>query len=123
MVRPALLLALIAGCGDRGGDASINLGPDAHSGSDSSDPPTDSGLDGTPPDRADRIQRLRDGLMRTINDSPCPGSGCEMVSFQPVPAAPSPTSEGARVLLIDEAIVTVAATRFQSRTLAYLTRD
>jgi hypothetical protein len=74
-------------------------------------------------DRRMEIQHLRDKLMKIINDSPCPGSGCEMVSFQPVPATPSPASEGARILLIDEAIVTVAATRYQRRTLGYLTND
>jgi hypothetical protein len=75
------------------------------------------------PARAERLQRLRDAITSAIDASPCPDSGCEMVSFRPVPAAPSPASEGARILLIDEAIATVAATRYQGRTLAYLAHD
>jgi hypothetical protein len=75
------------------------------------------------PARAAKLAALRDALMTTITGSPCPGAACELVSFQPVPATPSPASEGARILLIDEAIVTVAATRYQSRTLGYLTVD
>src|ERR1043165_108504 len=80
-------------------------------------------VQGAAPARAERVHRLRDQIAGLINASACPGAGCEMIAFQPVPAELSPSSEGARILLIDEAITTVAATRYQSRTLAYLAHD
>jgi hypothetical protein len=73
--------------------------------------------------RDERVACLRDELRTAIEGSPCPGFGCVGVGFQPVAAAPVRASEGARILLIDEAIVTMAATRYQSRTLAYLSPE
>lgn len=73
--------------------------------------------------RAEQIALLRDRVLRIIDGSPCPGADCQMTTFQTTPAAATTASEGARVLLIDEAIITVAATRYQSRTLAFLRRD
>jgi hypothetical protein len=108
----AVLVALGAGCGGNGATA-----PDASTECVAPDPVAPD------PERAARLQLLRDSIRKTIDDAACPGSGCEMVSFQPVPATPSLASEGARILLIDEAIITVAATRYQSRTLAYLGHD
>jgi len=113
MISVALLplVALAVGCIER--DHATNL-------SRATCPP---GQPPVVPPRDEQIACLRDALLAKIDGSPCPGNGCELVTFHPVPALPSATSDGARILLIDEAIVTVAATRFQSRTLDYLARD
>jgi len=103
------LTSLVAGCGDDDSNRKVLCPGDTTSEAELS--------------RDERLACLHDTLLAQITASPCPGTGCEVVTFHPVPAAPSVTSEGARILLIDEAIVTVAATRFQSRTLGYLTRD
>lgn len=105
-------LALIAGCSDDA-EPLRDASTECPAGASSSTP-------GLPRDA--QLACLNAELLAAIAASPCPGAGCALVDVVPTPAVAAPSSEGARILLLDEAIATVAATRYQSRTLAYLAR-
>jgi hypothetical protein len=66
------------------------------------------------------LAQLRDAALAMIAASPCASDACEMVAFHAAPAVLAPGSAGARILSIDEAIETVAVTRYPHRTLGTL---
>jgi hypothetical protein len=72
------------------------------------------------PARTQALAQLRDAALAMIVVSPCASDACEMVAFHAAPAVLAPGSAGARILLIDEAIETVAVTRYPHRTLGTL---
>jgi hypothetical protein len=66
---------------------------------------------------------LRAEIQSMIDRSPCPGEPCPLVTVTPAPAPATPASQGQRILLIDDGLVTQAATRYPSRVLAFVKRD
>jgi hypothetical protein len=67
------------------------------------------------------LAALRRRVLAAIESSRCPGDPCPLVTVTPEPASATPASRGQRILLFDDAILTAAATRYRSRTLAYIT--
>jgi hypothetical protein len=63
---------------------------------------------------------LRAEIKAMIERSTCPEEPCPLVAVAPPPAPASPSSAGQRILLVDDGLVTQAATRYRSRVLAYL---
>jgi hypothetical protein len=67
---------------------------------------------------------LREELQGMIQRSACgSGGGCPLITVTATAAAAAEASRGRRILLIDEAIQTAAASRYRSRALGYLVAD
>ncbi|HEY5959748.1 MAG TPA: hypothetical protein VIV60_24510, partial [Polyangiaceae bacterium] len=64
-------------------------------------------------------QRIKVDLAQAIESSACPAV-CPMTNVTARQAEPLPSSQGQRILLIDDGIIFAAATRYASRTLAFL---
>jgi hypothetical protein len=67
-----------------------------------------------------KIAAFRQQLLDRIASSDCATGACEVLTPSVVPAEPSAASQGQRILLIDDAITAAAATRYLSRTLAFI---
>lgn len=65
---------------------------------------------------------LRAEIQAAIMRSPCPDEPCPKVSLQPAVDPPSDRSRGQRILLLDQGLLTQAATRYRSRVLAFVRR-
>lgn len=66
------------------------------------------------------LGRLRDELLQKIQASSCPADPCPVVSFTARPATERDRSRGKRILLIDDAIVLPAVTRWPGRVIGLL---
>jgi hypothetical protein len=65
---------------------------------------------------------LRAEIAAAIDRSACPDEPCPTITLRPEVGAPAQTSRGQRVLLIDEGLLTQAATRYRSRVLGFIRR-
>lgn len=82
----------------------------------------DAGDAGGASETAGDLIELRAEVQRLAAASPCPAEPCPLIKAAPAPAAPTSTSLGERILLIDDGLLVQAATRYPSRVLAYLRR-
>ena len=68
------------------------------------------------------VSRLVEEVALAIEASSCPES-CPMTTVVAAPGMARPSSQGQRILLIDDGIIFAASTRYASRTLAFLETD
>jgi len=66
------------------------------------------------------VEAFRAEVLGDIAASVCPADPCPLVPFMPTPAAAREESRGRRILLVDDAIVLPAATRWPDRVLGVL---